>query len=134
MAGEFFPGSRQEIKAPPGLRDPLEGRHGKTFTIGGREIELFTISQVAFYLGRKPGTIRKWEHENVIPKATYVKPGVGGDVRGRRRLYSRAQVEALIRIATEENLMGTHVKVGRTQFTTKVFSEFRKIQAESRQQ
>lgn len=128
MTEDYFPGSRQPVTPPAGLRSPLDGHVGKTFTIGGREVELFTISQLAYYLNRKPVTIRKWEQDGVIPKATFVKPGANQDPRGRRRLYSRAQVEALVRIAGEEGILhDLHKQVSRTQFKAKVLSAFRQI-------
>jgi hypothetical protein len=125
---QFFPGSSQPISPIGPPPDALAGRRGKTFTIGGKEIELFTISQLAFYLNRKPVTIRKWESEGVIPKATYSKPGINKDPRGRRRLYSRAQVEALVRIAAEEKILDDlHKQISTTQFKPKVLQAFKQI-------
>ena len=108
----------------------LEGEEGKTYTIAGREVELFTISQMAKALRRQPVTIRKWERERKFPSATFSKPGAGGDKRGRRRLYSREQVEAAVRIAAEEKILyDLHKQLSTTHFTAKVFAAFRELAA-----
>lgn len=128
MVEGYFPGSRVPITPPAGPPDLLKIPEGKKFSIGGKDIELLTISQLAEALGRKPVTIRKWEAEKVIPKATYKKPGANKDVRGSRRLYSKEQVEALVRIAAEEKILhDKNRQVGRTQFTAKVFQAFREL-------
>jgi hypothetical protein len=128
---EYFPGSRQPLTPVGGLRDPLEGRTGKVFSIGGKEVELFTISQVAFYLNRKPVTLRKWEAKGIIPPATFSKPGAGGDTRGRRRLYSRDQVVALVNLAQAEGILDNpHAQISQTNFKPKVWAEFKRLRSE----
>lgn len=131
MTEGYFPGSRQPIKPPAGgAPDPLAGREGKTFTIGGKSIELFTISQLAYYLNRKPVTIRKWEEKGVIPKATYAKPGANNDPRGRRRLYSREQVLVIVFAARDEGILDNpHAQISQTNFKTKVWTGFRELAA-----
>lgn len=125
---EFIPGSRTPVAPPAGLRDVLEGRKGEVIEVGGKEVELFTIGQLGFFLGRKPQTIRKWERNKIIPRATFVKPGSGGDVRGKRRLYSRAQVEALVEAARQTGILhDLHRQVSKTDFTARVYAAFRKI-------
>lgn len=125
---DYFPGSRLPVTPPAGPPDVLRGRVGKTFSIGGKDVELFTISQLAFFLNRKPVTIRKWENDGTIPKATFVKPGANSDPRGRRRLYSRAQIEALIRIAHEEGILtDLHRQITKTQFKAKAWAAFKQI-------
>jgi hypothetical protein len=128
VPSEYFPGSRQQVTPLQGPPDPLAGVTGKMYPVGDTEVELFSISQLAVALDRQPVTIRKWERDGVIPRATFVKPGAGGDPRGRRRLYSRAQVEAMVRIAHEEGLLtDKHRQVTRTQFQAKVLNAFREI-------
>lgn len=129
MTQAYFPGSRLPRTPPAGPPEvlPVEG---KKFTVGNREVELFTISQLATALNRKAVTIRKWEQEGVIPKATYSKPGKDKDVRGRRRMYSREQVEAMIVIAQQEKILhDLHKRISTTQFKTKVLAAFKEIAA-----
>jgi hypothetical protein len=125
---EYFPGSRQVVTPLVGPPDPLAGVTGRVFTIQGVETELFSITDLASALNRKPVTIRKWEAEGHIPKATFSKPGANRDVRGRRRLYSRPQVEALVRIAGEEKILhDLHKRISSTQFKVKAFDAFRQL-------
>lgn len=118
QAPEYYPGSaRPIVRHPNRLHQQASVRRGqalngdpdwdakpRTFAVGGVEMEFFTVGQLAAAIGRKPGTIRKWESLGIIPKATYQIPGRDGDDRGRRRLYSRAQVEGLILICEEEGM------------------------------
>lgn len=128
MIEGFFPGSRHPITPPPGLPDSLRGEKGKQYTINGKVVELFTISQLASLLGRKPVTIRKWEEKGVIPKATYAKPGANKDPRGRRRLYSKNQVEAMVSAAQEEGILhDPHAQISKTKFQAKVWQSFKEI-------
>jgi hypothetical protein len=126
---DFYPGSRRLILSA----EPQESRldqMGKMYPIpGGSEKQLFSITELASLLNRKPVTIRKWETDEVIPKATYVRPGRNKDPRGRRRLYSRDQVEGILRIAGEEGLLDPTTKksIAKTQFTSKVFRLFREL-------
>lgn len=94
---------------------------------------MFNISELAEALNRKPVTIRKWEREKVIPKATYVKPGANGDPRGRRRLWSRPQVEALVEIAESEGILyNLKANISKTNFKRRAYEAFRQIQAGAR--
>lgn len=128
MTEGYFPGSRQPISLPSSGRDVLDGLTGKVFTVRGAEVELFTIGQVAQALNRSAQTIRGWEKDGVIPAATFTKPGAGGDVRGRRRLYSRQQVEALVTAAEATKILhDTTRRIGSTSFTDRVFAAFKEL-------
>jgi hypothetical protein len=70
----------------------------------GRRYDLYAIGHVAQALERSASTIRRWERDGAIPKASYsIK---GRDVRGNRRLYSRRQVNLLVEAATVAGLYG----------------------------
>lgn len=98
-----FPGNtppkNRSNKKPPSSTD-LNGAKGKVYRINGSDTELFTIGELARALGKKPVTLRMWEREGWIPKATYrTPPPKGVQLPDRpskgRRLYSREQVEFL---------------------------------------
>ncbi len=73
------------------------------FTVKGKETQFFPIGALALALGgRSANTIRAWEKEGNLPKSVFVKPSA--DPRGRRRMYTRAMVEGLVRIAKEEGI------------------------------
>lgn len=130
---EYYPGSRRPIVRHPNRPQPAfpdEPRWDdkpKRYDVGGVEYELFTIGQLSEALGgRKPVTIRLWERTGVIPRATFHRPSE--DPRGQRRLYSRQQVEGMVRIAGEEGLLDTPSKpISQTKFTERVLQLFREL-------
>lgn len=128
-----YPGSkmRREVNHVPEEPED-EWPKGRILTIRGKEVECFTTGQLASLLGgRSAVTIRSWENEGVLPKSGYSLPGKGGDVRGRRRYYTRAQVEGILDIARQEGIFlpGPRINIQRTGFTVRVrdyFIELRK--------
>jgi hypothetical protein len=130
---EYYPGSKRPIVRHPNrveseAPDPDRwDAKPKIFPVNGVDTEFFTVGQLALALGgRQPVTIRKWERTGVIPKATFNKPSE--DPRGKRRLYSRAQVEGMIRIAEEEGLLRKHSKpITQTNFKERVLALFREL-------
>lgn len=127
---QFFPGS---IKAIPTVKEPETKAVSeeawdfkpRTFTVGGKDVEFFTVGQLALALGRRPVTIRKWETEGIIPKALFSAPSE--DPRGRRRLYTRAQVEGIVKIAHDEGVFVAHAKsIRSTNFTARVAALFKR--------
>lgn len=122
---EYFPGSMQRIPDAVPER-PLP--KGRTFTVRGEDVQMFTLGELAAALNRKPVTVRKWETDKVIPRATFVRPGKGGDVRGRRRYYTQPQVEGLVRIAREEGILTNPNKpLKSTRFSERAWSLFRSL-------
>ncbi len=133
---EYYPGSKKPLIRHPNRTENTpkffdnSGWDAKPLKvkIGGVEHEMFTLGNLAQALGRKSVTLRKWEADRVIPKATFLKKGREGDPRGNRRLYSRPQVEGILRIAIEERLMeGDNRSISATTFTSKVFDLFRSL-------
>lgn len=95
-----------------------------------KRAEFFGIGDLAKALHRKPLTIRQWEREGVIPPSGHESPGVNH--HGRRRLYSRAQVEGIVAIAEEEGLLlGDRREIASTDFTPRVKKLFEKLLEES---
>lgn len=101
------------------------------FTVRGKEIEFFAIGQVALALNRTSNTLRSWEFDGTIPKTPFVKPSK--DPRGRRRMYSRAMVEGMIRISIEEGIFypDKGKRISDTKFTVKVQELFKKLLKEA---
>ena len=105
--GEFYPGSRERRQTVPAPRplaveEDLLGK-GTFMVLRGAETEMFTIGQLAAAINRKPVTIRAWEAAGVIPSSGYSTHAA--DPRGKRRLYTRAQCEAIIRLAKMHGVM-----------------------------
>jgi hypothetical protein len=141
MAQEFYPGSSKPIiRHPnrPAFRSVTASRYvadeewdknpkPKTYKVNGKETQFFGVGNLAKALGRQPVTIRSWEREGVIPKATFQFPSE--DPRGRRRLYTREQVEGMTKIASEEGLMdGSKAHINKTQFKPRVVQLFVQLQ------
>lgn len=108
----YYPGSKMQAKVyGDDYVSPADQEHddldidwkGEVFSVGGKNIELFGIGQLASALNRRSVTIRKWETEGFIPVATYSLSGA--DHRGRRRLYSKEQIMGLRRLAADEDLL-----------------------------
>ena len=85
--------------------EKFNGAKSKTYRISGVDREMFTVGQLAKALGRKAITIRMWENQGWIPKATYrTPPPSGQQIPGKpskgRRLYSIEQLELLLNAAS----------------------------------
>ena len=135
---ETYPGSKQRRDVgPPKVIDSYEyyqvafqGMTPRCYQVKGVEIEFFTVGQLAQALGRQAVTIRKWEADGVIPKATFLAPNPNKDARAKRRLYSRAQAEGIVRIAAEEGLLGdSRREIRKTRFTERVVLLFEELQS-----
>jgi len=132
--GSYYPGSRevrQTVPAsrPPAVEEDLLGP-GTIMTVRGREVEFYTIGQVARAINRRSGTLRTWELNGVIPPSGYVKRGK--DQRGDRRLYSRSQAEGIIRLAKECGVMDADSRRPLHDFKDKVWALFKELKGGSR--
>lgn len=133
LLNKFFPGSTtplniesikriEEDKSADWDLNPL------IFTVRGKEMQFFPIGALALALGnRSTNTLRAWEKEGKLPKSVYVKPSK--DPRGRRRMYTRAMVEGLVKIAKEEGvwLPDKGKKLSMTQFTARAVELFKTL-------
>lgn len=137
----FYPGSKTPRQTmPKALPDGESGPSALeeaiaqldtpvTFAVAGKDVEFFMIGQLANALGRAPTTLRRWEAQGIIPKSGYTKPSLSRDPRGKRRLYTRAQVEGIIEIAIEEGIMGSG-RIQSTDFSSRVIALFRELKGQ----
>lgn len=135
MTGEFYPGSSRKRKnyedlPPEPTPEPEELVLGKprTYLVNGQPVDFYYIGDVARALNRKPVTIRKMENHSQLPLSPYTAPGT--DERGKRRLYTKTQIEALRRIADEEGILyptagGKWKAIEETNFTKRATEAFR---------
>lgn len=133
----FFPGSRhrrdfRKNKSVKTLTDmheeEVENYLGKPkiYLVNGKEEKFYTIGTLASALNRKQVTVRKWESEGVIPKAQFIAPS--DTPNGTRRLYTREQVEGIIKIAEEEGILhDTWKPIKKTNFTHRVIQLFQEL-------
>lgn len=133
--GDFYPGSKERREsvqqtrpdhASPAQQVVHDIGPGKLLLVNGMDVEFFKIGQLAAALNRQPGTIRMWESSGILPPSGYVKPGKDRNAQGRRRLWTRRQLEGVIRIAMEEGVWQPNVgrKITSTQFTERVAALF----------
>lgn len=104
-----FPGGREPVNREP---DEPTGRAGwdekpTVYVVGGKATEFFSIRHVAAAFGRSPVTIRAWENSGRIPAPiTRTRTPEGKHLPGTtprgRRLWTREQIEGMLRIAEEE--------------------------------
>ena len=138
IATEFYPGSRQPLHRHPNRAleenrkmtlavDPEWDNKPRKYVTNGQDREFFTVGHLALALGRRPVTIRLWEREGVIPKATYQVNSESPN--GRRRLYTREQIEGLVKLAFEEGILHTHDQrpISKTQFTARAIELFTRL-------
>lgn len=106
---------------PPAVTENLLGT-GTIMIARGQEVEFFTIGRLAAALNRRAVTLRAWEAAGILPTSGYHTPS--RDPRGRRRLYTRAQCEAIIRLAKELGVMEASSRRPLGEFGRRVASEF----------
>ena len=96
--------------------------------ISGQFREFFAISHMAAALGRSTKTLYKWESLGHFPGATWIYNSESK--QGRRRLYTRRQIEGVIAIAYEEGVLsGTKRFISHTQFPARCHELFRQTRA-----
>lgn len=132
--GETYPGSHEKRQVNHVPDDEPEGPElgpGKIMIVRGIEVEFWRIGTLARALNRSAVTIRMWEREGILPPSGWTSPGRDRDPRGKRRLWTRRQIEGVWRIARDEGILypGPHVSILNTRFTERVtamFAELRK--------
>lgn len=128
--GPDYPGKREPVgrkpKAKGGPQELAEwDDHPRMMFLNGVKTEFFTIRHVALALHRSTRTIRMWERNEIIPPARFrsAKPHKGSGVKTQGdRLWTRAQVEAMVRIAREEKVLNGNPPGPR--FTAKLVRAF----------
>lgn len=123
---EFFPGSKQKRDEIPDVEDLARvwDQSPVVYPVNGIDTEFFTIGALALALNRQVQTVRLWERQGKMPKATYRTAG-----KKQNRLYTRAQIEGIVAIATEEGLMDPTVKkpLAKTRFSERVLRLFKRL-------
>lgn len=133
MLGDNYPGSRHKRRAvakPKEAQPADEDRwdaHPYKQTVDGQEVEFFFVGAVATALQRRPNTIRRWLDDGTLPQARFRTQGA--TIKGSRRLWTRAQIEGMRRIAREEGLFDGAI-VSRTEFRKRVKELFRTLKGQ----
>jgi hypothetical protein len=106
---------------PAEVVDPLAKHEPVWRKVGNESVPFWGIGVLASLLGRKAGTIRKWENDAIIPKAQFQTSNDNKDPRSRRRLYTRNQIISIWTIAKEEGLLEGNKHIISTDFESRVF-------------
>lgn len=135
---DYYPGSSKKRKSytepipepAPVVEDELILGAPKTFLVHGQPVDFYFIGDVARALNRSAVTIRKMENHGDLPLSPFTSPGI--DNRGKRRLYTKQQIEALRRIAQEEGVLYPSAKgkwkpISQTDFTRKAKALYKNI-------
>lgn len=113
---EYIPGSKKKRREP----DPKVSRRkvGESNgwdenpiikTLGGQEVEVFTIGALAHALEKSIVSVRLWERKGYIPRAPYRlrSKTLKGQKTGGNRVYTRALIESTIEEFSKRGLLGT---------------------------
>lgn len=109
-----YPGGREpknRVKRTRAIaEEKYNGAKPKKYTINGEQVLLFTIGDLAKAIGKRPSTLRVWEHRGWLPKAKYrtpkpVNPQIPEKESRGRRLYSLEQVEFLVEAIDQFNVL-----------------------------
>lgn len=113
---EYVPGSKKKRREP----DPKVSRRkaGESNgwdetpiikTLGGQEVEVFTISALAHALEKSIVSVRLWERKGYIPRAPYRLRAktLNSQKTGGNRVYTRALIESTIEEFAKRGLLGS---------------------------
>lgn len=130
LAEDYYPGSSKKIAKPlRAVPDTAElpvnndwSASPRTYVVNGVEYEFFSIGDLAAALDRRPGTIRLWERQGFIPEGLRSPSTHEGK---RQRIYTRPQIEGIVRIAAEEGILGeARPRIDKTAFKERVLDLF----------
>lgn len=80
------------------------------YMINGEVREFFTISHLAAALGYSVQSIRAWEDKGALPRSPFrsprtAKPVAGGRSNKGKRLWTREQIEGIVRLARRHKVI-----------------------------
>ena len=113
---EYVPGSKKKRREPDQKVSRRKSGESNGWdanpimkTLGGQEVEVFTISALAIALEKTIVTVRLWERKGYIPRAPYRlrSKTLGGKKTGGNRVYTRALIEAAVEEFSKRGLLGT---------------------------
>lgn len=113
---EYIPGSKKKRLEPnPKVSRRKSGESNGwdenpiVKTLGGKEVEVFTIGALAHALEKTIVTIRLWERKGYIPRAPYRLRAkvLKGQKTSGNRVYTRALIEAAVEEFSKRGLLGS---------------------------
>jgi hypothetical protein len=109
-----YPGRRKPVNrgaaAKPTSDRPVWDDKPARYMVKGEVREFYTISHLAAALGYSVQSIRAWEDKGLLPRSPFRSPRTRAPVAGGRsdkgkRLWTREQVEGIVRLARRHNVI-----------------------------
>lgn len=123
---DTYPGSSQPLRSAQRRLEAMAGAEGwdsdmyrQRLEYRGEMTDFFTIGALAVALRREPGTLRDWEEMGYLPRAPRRTESDAPTTHGRRRLYTRVEIEGLMALAEEEGLYQPGARVAATDFPSR---------------
>ena len=113
---EYIPGSKQKRRNPDTKVSRRKNGESNGWdnnpiikTLGGKEVQVFTIGALAQALEKTIVTIRLWERKGYIPRAPYRlrSKTLKGQKTGGNRVYTRALIESAVEEFSKRGLLGS---------------------------
>lgn len=106
--GRRKPKNRGEAQPPP--RPAEWDAKPLIYNVDGKPQEFFIIGHLAKALGYSVQSIRAWEDKGLLPRSPYrsprtKKPVAGGRSNKGKRLWTREQIEGIVRIAGQHKVI-----------------------------
>lgn len=107
--GRRKPVNRDQPKAEPD-DTPIWDDHPATYIVDGKKREFFYIGALAKAIGYSVQAIRLWEGQGLMPNTPYRSPRTKAPVAGGRsdkgkRLWTREQIEGILRLAKKHGVI-----------------------------
>lgn len=109
-----YPGRRKPVnrgaKSEPVTDTPLWDDKPVRYMVNGEVREFYTISHLAAALGYSVQSIRAWEDKGALPRSPFrsprtAKPVAGGRSDKGKRLWTREQIEGIVRLARRHKVI-----------------------------
>jgi hypothetical protein len=109
-----YPGKRKPANREPKKTEPddtpLWDAHPATYIVEGEKREFFYIGALATAIGYSVQAIRLWEGQGLMPNTPYRSPRTKAPVAGGRsdkgkRLWTREQIEGILRLAKKHGVI-----------------------------
>lgn len=109
-----YPGRRKPVNRGDKPQAPPETQVWDAkplyYLVNGEKCEFFIIGHLAKALGYSVQSIRAWEDKGLLPRSPFRSPRTKGPVAGGRsnkgkRLWTRAQIEGILRIAKHHKVI-----------------------------
>ena len=111
---EYIPGSKKKRVSNPSravVKKESNGWDANPIikTLGGKDVEVFTIGALAAALEKQIVTVRLWERKGYIPRAPYRlrSKTLNGKKTDGNRVYTRALIESAIEEFDRRGLIGS---------------------------